>query len=229
MIGFNAYERQARLAPGLLALLPISIGAISLGLEEAPVISAIGGLLTAAGGPLVLVNTVRTRGRDLQRRLYVKWGGAPTTALLRLTADTENATLRDQWRSRLAERAAVDLPSADDERRDLQSCDERYEVMTSWAREHTREAELVQHENRTYGFVRNLAAIRPIGLAVAVAVAVVLVLVALLSRASAAILAGLLVTSAFAAFWVFWPTEARVHEAANRYARQLFISAVAKG
>lgn len=225
MTGLNAYERQARLAPGLLALFPISIGVIALGLRGAPVISVVGGLLAAAGGPLVLMNTVRTRGRELEGRLFRQWNGAPTTDLLRLTTATDNKLQKEQWRSLLAEKSGVELPTADDERQDPASCNERYEMMSSWAREQTRGVELIEQENSSYGFVRNLLAIRTIGLLVSMVVAIVLIVVALAGTSSPAIVTGLLIVVAFVGFWVFWPTEERVHEAASRYARQLFLSA----
>lgn len=62
MLWLDAYERRARLAPGLLALLPVSVAVTVLGLREAPVVTSIIALFAAAGGPV------------LSPHMYATWG-----------------------------------------------------------------------------------------------------------------------------------------------------------
>lgn len=85
MLWLDDYERRARLAPGLLAVLPIALVILALGLRRLPIVSALLSLVTAVGGPVVLASLVRHRGLRLQAELFRKWGGAPTTKGLRLT------------------------------------------------------------------------------------------------------------------------------------------------
>lgn len=227
MIDFDPYTRQARLAPGLLAVLPVSVVAVALGLRDIPVVSAIVGLVVAAGGSVLLAETVRKRGRRLEEQLYRKWGGAPTTQLLRLTGDNAhlNRLQQERWREALADKAQVSLPSLDDEAADPRSCDERYEVMTAWARTQMTDDDLVQHENRSYGFNRNILAMRPVGLPLAVLAVLVLAGAVLVGEPTVPMLVGLAASVVLVVCWAFWPTEDRVRYAGMRYARQLFISA----
>lgn len=226
MSDFDAYARQAQLKPGLLAMLPVSVVAVALGLRDIPIVSAIAALVVAAGGSVLLAETVRKRGKKLEERLYAKWGGAPTTQLLRLTGDPQNRLQQERWRTALAENAQVPLPSLDDEAADPRSCDERYEVMTAWARTQMTDVDLVQHENRSYGFNRNMLGMKPIGLALSVLAVVVLAVAALVGEPTVLpVLAGLAACVGLVACWTLWPTEDRVRDAGMRYARQLFISA----
>ena len=70
MIWLDAYERRARLVPGLLALLPIAIVAIALGIDDAPVASSAVSLLSVTGGPVLLADVVRSWGLGVEARPY---------------------------------------------------------------------------------------------------------------------------------------------------------------
>jgi hypothetical protein len=225
VIWFDSYERHARLAPGLLALMPVSVAVLALGLQAIPVISTLGGLLVATGGPIILVNTVRTRGRRLQDVLYKRWGGAPTTQLLRTEGVHATAVERRRWRASLSSLSGVTLPSTDDPRREPGDADSKYEMMVSVAIERTRDHRLVSEENKSYGFHRNLLGMRTIGIAASAASSVA-VLVALLAGGFAVpMAAGALVNAVVLAMWLTWPTQERVKDAGFRYARQLLNAA----
>lgn len=225
MIWFDAYDRQARLAPGLLAMLPVSVTLVAVGLNDAPVVSALAGALTAAGGPLVLVNIVRSRGRAIEESLFRRWGGAPTTQFLSLRRASDNDVERDTWRQALATGAGVPLPSFEDETADPQRADQTYGVVTAWAIEATRANALVQEENKSYGFIRNMLGMRPVGVAVAILCLVGLVVVVVADGWSAGRVSGAAINGVIVVVWLWWPNEARVREAAHRYARQLLRAA----
>src|SRR6266852_7080577 len=84
VLWLDKYERQARLVPGLLALLPVAVTVTALGLRQAPVVSVVVSLFSLAGGPVLLADTVRGLGLKAQGDLWTSWGGAPTTIALRL-------------------------------------------------------------------------------------------------------------------------------------------------
>ncbi|HET9874823.1 MAG TPA: hypothetical protein VFQ37_03560, partial [Mycobacterium sp.] len=70
MLWLDKYERQARLMPGLLALLPVAITITALGLQNASVVSIAASLVSMAGGPILLSDTVRSFGLRAQRQLW---------------------------------------------------------------------------------------------------------------------------------------------------------------
>ena len=51
MMWLDAYERRCRLAPGLLALVPVAVTIVALGIRDAPVVSAAISILSLASGP----------------------------------------------------------------------------------------------------------------------------------------------------------------------------------
>lgn len=231
MLWFDEYERRARVAPGLLAVLPIAIAGTVLGLRENAIVGALIGLVAAAGGPLVLAGYVRQRGLNLQAHLVGSWGGMPTTALLLLTIPTDNEALRGQRRLAVERLAGTALPSADEERTNPQQANERIEAAVAVVREKTRVQQrfpLVFAENRNYGFERNLLALRPIGVVIASASFVLLALVAVVVQVRdmtapplAAVGFGIAVVVVMGVAWLSYPTEDRVRQAGRRYATAL--------
>src|ERR1700688_349857 len=225
MVRFDASEWKARLIPGLLALLPIPILVVVLGLRQQPVVATIAGLLIAVGLPVLLTSTVRDRGLRLQDVLYAKWGGAPTTECLRHSGTSEDAPRREQWRREVIKVVAHSLPTVNEEHDDQVAADGRYRAAIAETIEATRgKFPLVFEENQNYGFERNLLAMRPIGIWVGA--------VGILAGACAAIpqgvwscglslirlVIGLLAMTALLALWLFLPTEGRVRRIGRRYA-----------
>ena len=192
------------------------------------------GFATLAGCPRLLANTVRDRGRAAQVKLYERWGGAPTTQLLRMRGASTNPTRRDKWRVAVEETTASPLPSATDEERDPSAADDVYDVAVSEIRERTRDRTkfpLVFAENCSYGFERNLFGVRWFGRCVAIASTVVIAFFLVpgprwswTSRAD--VLVCLLADVVLLLVWIFLPTRTRVRRFADRYAEQLLNSAV---
>lgn len=77
MMWLNGYEIRARLAPGLLALFPITIAIATLGLKKYPAVAFLGSAISLVGGPLLLAELVRSVGIRAQGQLWLDWGGAP--------------------------------------------------------------------------------------------------------------------------------------------------------
>jgi len=79
----DPYDRQARLYPALLCLLPLLA---LIALLYAPNVSALTGVVTLAvscGGLFLMTNICREMGKRLEEQLFREWGGKPTTQLLR--------------------------------------------------------------------------------------------------------------------------------------------------
>lgn len=234
----NAYERRARLVPGVLAILPFIVLFAVLGLRQIPAISYVLGILAVAGvGPILIVGAVRSFGKAVEQRLWVSWGGPPTTAWLRLDSPTDDIAQRDAWRKAVEVVSGVSLLSLRAERRDKVEADKAIERAIKRVRDKTRDKEkfeLLFFENRNYGYERNIYGIRwaarGISLLSALAMAGYMVWLAPLMdrpQISAANLAGL----AFCTFclfgWFILPSKKRVKISAEQYANELLHAAVA--
>jgi hypothetical protein len=228
------YEIRARLFPALLSVVTLPVVVITLGFRQYPLVTGLLALFTAVGGPFLLATIVGERGRRLQERLFRDWGGSPTVALLRLGDQRRLDPQRLQRRTKLAQAWANPLPSRDDELSNAAHADQVYESAISYLREQTRDRKvfpLVFTENCTYGFHRNLLAVRPFSIAVSAFASVALI--ALISANLRALdfswtdlAIGLLICVALLCYWCVYPTERRVRAAAEIYAQRLLDSAL---
>jgi hypothetical protein len=234
MVGIDAYDRSARLAPAYLVFSPAVVFVIALALGTSQWWSKLGGLLVSCGAPLLAVQWGRSGGLQRQSKLFELWGGPPTTQLLRF--DTGGSASIVERRHEVVERATgITLPTAAEEERDPADANDRYEIAVADLREKMRDEKafpLVVKENTAYGLRRNLWGRKPYGIAVAI----------LTLAASAALLASAAVghevaswpaaafVAGFAALalavWLTMITPGWVRESAEAYATRLLESAV---
>jgi len=168
---FDSYNRQARLYPALLAVLPLLL----IILAWFPTVANVGQLLVtivvACGLLFLLSDFARTRGKRLEPVLLQEWGGWPTTIWLRHSDNHLSAEVTRRYHTFLSKQPAIGaLPTRDEETREPQNADERYAASVMWLKERCRGEgfPLVEKENATYGFRRNLLGLKPIGLAICV-------------------------------------------------------------
>lgn len=237
MLWLDRYERRARLAPGLLALLPAAVTINALGLRDAPIISAVVSLLSLTGGPVLLADTVRSFGSKAQTELWRTWGGSPTTIALRTREPTQNGLQRETWRSAVEKVADIRLASRRSEQSRPAKADEAIEVAVGRLRELTRGSDprflLVQAENRGYGFQRNLYGIRRIGRMLALGGFLVIGAYVAWRGVTGvhpvvltADVLGLLVNVLILLGWCVLPSADHVRAAGEKYAYQLLQAAV---
>lgn len=164
---FDPYSRRARLLPGAIVVLPITLLAVVL-ITAKPAwwsvaISVVGGSgLTYLGTQLI-----RSFGTKVQSALWVAWGVPPSTALLRFTGAT-NAVQVTRWHRLLGELCPDEhVPTEAEEMDDLASADAAYGTLVGVLIAKTRDRKQFGHifdENCQYGFRRNLYGCRTIGL-----------------------------------------------------------------
>jgi len=233
---FDSYERRARIAPGLILLLPIPIVIAALGLRQNAVIVAIASVLTVTGGPVLLATHVRLRGLAAQKRLYAAWGGAPTTLLLAPASEAASGPMQAKRRDDTARASGRELPSWQSAKQSPDVACEEYEAAVSVLRSKTAADRnryfLVFIELRNYGFVRNLLGVRLEALWLC-AIAGVTLGVALavqiddpsgsLRRADLA--TGVIVVLVLAIFWALWPSADRLKRVGTIYAERLLEAA----
>ncbi len=236
MLWLDKYERYARVAPGLFAVLPVVITVTALGYRQVPVVSVAVSLLSLAGGPVLLADTVRQFGQRAQDKLWSEWGGAPTVLALRLRESSSNTVQRDIWRSAIEKISGVKLISRTVETKSPHKADEAIEAAVARLRELTRgenKFPLVQAENRSYGFQRNFYGIRWLGRLVAFLGMLVIagfmtwnLLHNQHSNVPTADVLGLLLNGAIMLAWFALPSPRRVRVAGDKYAHQLLHAAV---
>lgn len=232
----DRYEWQARLVPGLLALLPVAVTITALGLRHAPIVSAILSLLSVAGGTVLLADVVRGLGLQTQERLWTSWGGSPTTIALRLREPTGNKVQRDIWRAAIQKVTGIQLVSARSESTNSDRADQAIGAAVSRIRELTRDSQrfyMVQVENRGYGYQRNFYAVRAVGRIVAflgLLVTLGFILWPLMSSKhpdlQTAYVLGFIADALIALGWGLLPSERHVRRAGDKYAHQLLEAAV---
>lgn len=223
---FDAYTIKARIAPALLVLLPLIV-CVYAWLPRSVDLSVLAWLTPLAVAALVALawDTGRA-GRRIQPELFARWGGAPTTQLLRHSNGELPGTDKDRYHGILRlHRPDLVIPTPQTEAGDPVGADLVYEAAIAWLREQTRDARrfpLVADENATFGFHRNLFAQRSVGYAAcavaAIGSAISLVLPqpsasrGLLALASSVLVAILIATVA---------RETRVRESGFKYGQVL--------
>jgi hypothetical protein len=169
----DPYDRQARLYPALLCLLPLLA---LIALLYAPNVSALTGVVTLAvscGGLFLMTNICRELGKRLEERLFSEWGGKPTTQLLRYRNGVVDSVTKRRYHAFLATKINAAFPDAEQEKADPAKADEAYQSGARWLLDHTRpdagkQFDLLFRDNVTYGFRRNALGVRPLAIIIAI-------------------------------------------------------------
>lgn len=166
----DQYELKARLFPGLLVLLPaITYLALLYG-TKSPIVVGLGSVLAACGGPYLLSSFVRTWGLRAQERLYQRWGGQPSTLLLRHRDIHLPLQTKLRYHEFAALRLGIAMPSAEEEEQHPVQADEAYAAAANALRPLTNDRKafpLIFKELVAYGFNRNAYGSRWVGFCLA--------------------------------------------------------------
>src|SRR6266496_2866271 len=161
----DPYYRRARLFPGFLVTLPISMLAVVMFTTRPAWWSAAVVLFGASGVSYFGAQLVRRAGRRKEPALWASWGGAPTTQLLRFRGASNRVAVRRRHEQLARVFPDMAVPDEAEESRDLQAADEHYETAIKALIERTRDPvrfARVFDENCQYGFRRNLWGCRSI-------------------------------------------------------------------
>lgn len=159
----NPYGRRAWLQPVFVSFGQFSVALAVLFPDWISVPNGAKGLLVAAGVTL-LMHVVRDPGKAVEERLFRKWGGKPSTAMLRHRDTRLNPVTKSRYHRYLGE-AVPDIatPTPEAEEMDRDQADGIYGSAGSWLRAQTRDRSkfgLLLQENTSYGFRRNTLALR---------------------------------------------------------------------
>ena len=236
----DPYDRQARLYPALLCLLPLLA---LVALLYAPIASALTGVVTIAvscGGLFLMMNICREMGKRLEDKLYREWGGKPTTQLLRHRDGIIDSVTKRRYHAFLAAKINAKFPDAEQEKSEPSKADDAYQSGARWLLDHTRrdcgkQFDLLFRDNVTYGFRRNALGARPFGILIASG-CLVLALVKehvlfdaggqivdwpMFGQLSPAAIASLAVSGVMVLVWLFFFTKASLRTSAFSFAQTL--------
>lgn len=150
----NSYERNARLYPALVALIPVlAIYGFTFNIK----IGFFGGLIMLVVFSL-LQAIVRDLGKSREDSLYESWGGKPTTQLLRHRDDKIDSITKMRYHIFLSNKIGVGFSLASDEKNNEAGADEIYQSGINWLLENTRDNKrfnILFKELANYGFHRN--------------------------------------------------------------------------
>ena len=166
-IGMDRYDRNARLKPALLVLLPLLSVVVIWFPQVWTIFGSLVALATPCGLTFLLGQLARQRGRDLEHKLGDKIGRRHSARLLSFTDETLSATTKSRYRAYLAQHGHA-LPSRDDEQRNPEDAADRRRSAIDWLLEHTRataKTSMLLDENVAYGFRRNLLGLKPVAIA----------------------------------------------------------------
>lgn len=230
MIRFDSYTWHARVAPVFIVLLPLGIS-VATWFPGEDIMAKVG---TISVAPFLLAALAaqfgRRWGKEKQESLWQSWGGAPTTRFLRHKDTTLNPAIRARYHKKLqALLPDYELPTLEMEEHNPQAADQVYEACVGYLINHTRDKErfpLLHKENASYGFLRNLWGMRPLGLTFALfGLAICGVRLWTLwekeESVSLEIVAGSFICLVLCVLWQFWVSPDSVRIAANAYAERL--------
>lgn len=167
----DPYERPARLYPALLVIAPLATLLVCLYGIDHIFASSVLSVLGFSGVAYALGRIARDAGKRKQEGLFAKWGGAPTTQMLRHRDARLDAHTKGRFHAVLARGIGKAMPSAEAEHSDPTAADELYRAATVWLINQTRDTKafpLVFKENVAFGFHRNAFGLRVPGMSVAV-------------------------------------------------------------
>lgn len=175
--GLDRYDRNARLYPAFLSLMPIFI-VVAFWLPQ--VWTLLGGLFSfavACGLMFYLAQIVRYLGRKVERRLGDRVA-RPLSAILLSHTDTRiPSDTKMRYHQYLTDHG-IKVPNFELELNDPKAAHQSFRSAVDWLLEHTRptaKTSMLLNENIAYGFRRNLLGLKPI--------AMLLLLIAIIANA----------------------------------------------
>jgi len=229
----DTYSFRARVLPVYLTLAPVVLLLAALVPDGLKLPLGGAAALVFVPIPFLLSQVGADFGKRLEKGLWRKWGGPPTTRFLRHRNNEFNEVTRGRVHDKLRA-LGLHVPTREEQEQDQQAADKHYESCTEELIRRTRDAKkfpLVFKGLTEYGFRRNLFGLKIIGLSLAVvgiagsAWSTYSVWATTQKPPAVSIVAAFIMTGLLLA-WIAWVTERTVKLSANRYARFLLEAAL---
>ena len=235
----DPYDRQARLYPALLCVLPL-LALVALYAPNVSALTRVVTIIASCGGLFLINNICRELGKRLEATLFQEWGGKPTTQLLRHRDRIIDSITKCRYHAFLAGKINVQFPNEEQEKSNPAAADDAYQSGARWLLDHTRpdagkQFDLLFRDNIAYGFRRNALGVRPLAIVLAIG-CLVWVLVKehvlfvrgrkivdwlALAQLSPAAMAALAVSAVMLLVWIFFFTKTSVRTTAFSFAEAL--------
>ncbi len=230
-MGVDTYSTKARALPAILVVLPAALAAAVWFPNEWAGWGIGTGMLTSSGLLALMTELARDPGKRREPELFERWGGKPTTQLLRHSDTTIDAVTKRRYHEHLGQMVpGIKMPTAAREAANPAAADDVYSSCTKYLIERARSAKdfpLVFKELKSYGFRRTLWGMKPVGLTLAATglVATAIRAVSLRGEVTSptALIASLVIAMLLVA-WSFQITSNWIRLVAFAYAQSLLAS-----
>lgn len=168
----DTYNRQARLYPALLLILPIVIGIVVFFPELVKSAQLLAVSSLGIGGAFLFTQLTRDAGKKREPELFHSWGGMPTIVIFRHQTKFIDDISKRRYHSKLA--LLVDGTRAvtqEEEELNPKEADKIYNSWSDYLRSKTRDPKifgLLLKENINYGFRRNTLGVKPLGVTLSI-------------------------------------------------------------
>ena len=165
----DEYAIKARLYPVAITMLPLVSIVVSWQSNELASMKTFIATVMSFGGGILLTQLGRDAGKSRQNLLFEKWGGKPTTLMLRYSGTNTEEFVDRLHLNISAVIPDIALPTKDDELCDKNRADRMYDVAVNAIIERTRDNSkytLLFRENCNYGFRRNLWGLKKLGITI---------------------------------------------------------------
>lgn len=167
---FDSYNRKARLYPALLTLAPIIWSTCVFAPTITPSFASSAAALTLISSILyAFAHAARSNGKILEKQLIDNWGAWPTTIMLRHSDNSIDPVTKTRYHAALS--AICDdmpFPTPLEEQQSPEKADVHYHsaIERLIERRLGPQYEILNYENASYGFRRNLLGLKPFGLVI---------------------------------------------------------------
>lgn len=169
---FDIYSLKARVYPIIILFIPIIVIGFIYSLHFENIIHFASSAGVAGGLMYLLSQLGRDQGKIKEKELWESWGAPPSTLVLRLSDSTIDKHTKDRYHKTLQALCPINEPLIEDRNADSKGAnDETYRAWTKFLISKTRDTKeynLLFKENTSYGFRRNLWALKPFAISLLV-------------------------------------------------------------
>ncbi|MDH2353349.1 hypothetical protein QCM80_22195 [Bradyrhizobium sp. SSUT112] len=228
---FDKYTLLARLLPAVIAVAP-AFALVWVVITSGTELKLVHGIAGSALAALLwaFADAARRRGKAIEPKLIEAMGGLQSIVMLRHRDTTFDASTKARMQAFLAGKISEVAPTPQQEADNPEAADAFYKRAGDWLRENTRSQkkfDILFNENVTYGYRRNLYALKWLALALNVLIVAGCVAQYLFrwpSPADLGLVPVFVIAFLHASYLLAFSTRAAVFEAARTYARQLLLS-----
>ena len=223
------YIAKARLFPFFIVIFPLVLGAVALFPNIVTGWSFLGSLFGVFGLTMLFSELGRDLGKKKEGILFKQWGGRPSEAMLSHEKTNLDIHTLDRYHKKLSTLLSqTKLPTKEEEIRDQSRAFEIYTTCVSFLIGRTRDIKkypLLFNENVSYGFRRNLWAMKAAAIIIAIigiAICFGVFLAGIVNGNFVALpFVGVLVNVSLLVWWIFRITPDWVHIVSITYAKTL--------